>query len=39
MTPEVSERIFEPFFSTKEVSKGTGFGLSTVYWIVKQSEG
>ncbi len=32
-------KIFEPFFSTKEVGKGTGLGLSTVYGIVKQSGG
>jgi len=36
--PEVQGRIFEPFFSTKEVGKGTGLGLSTVYGIVKQTE-
>ncbi len=36
--PEVQSRIFEPFFSTKEVGKGTGLGLSTVYGIVKQTE-
>ncbi len=34
---ELRERIFEPFFSTKEVGKGTGLGLSTVYGIVKQT--
>ncbi len=39
MTPEVRERIFEPFFSTKEKERGTGLGLSTVYGIVKQSGG
>ena len=33
------ERIFEPFFSTKEVGAGTGLGLSTVYGIVRQSGG
>lgn len=32
-------RIFEPFFSTKEVGEGTGLGLSTVYGIVHQSGG
>ncbi|MBM4257901.1 MAG: PAS domain S-box protein [Deltaproteobacteria bacterium] len=39
MTPEVQERIFEPFFSTKEVGKGTGLGLSQVYGIAKQHQG
>jgi two-component system, cell cycle sensor histidine kinase and response regulator CckA len=33
------ERIFEPFFSTKEVGSGTGLGLSTVYGIVRQTGG
>jgi two-component system cell cycle sensor histidine kinase/response regulator CckA len=33
------ERIFEPFFSTKEVGAGTGLGLSTVYGIVRQTGG
>ncbi len=37
MPIEVQERIFEPFFSTKDVGKGTGLGLSTVYGIVKQT--
>ncbi len=32
-------RIFEPFFSTKQVGSGTGLGLSTVYGIVKQTGG
>jgi two-component system cell cycle sensor histidine kinase/response regulator CckA len=32
-------KIFEPFFSTKEVGQGTGLGLSTVYGIVKQTGG
>ncbi len=37
--PENLARIFEPFFSTKEVGSGTGLGLSTVYGIVKQTGG
>jgi len=36
---EIRDKIFEPFFSTKEVGKGTGLGLSTVYGIVKQTGG
>jgi signal transduction histidine kinase/ActR/RegA family two-component response regulator len=39
MTPEVRARIFEPYFTTKEVGKGTGLGLSTAYGIVRQSGG
>ncbi len=36
---DIVEKIWEPFFSTKEVGKGTGLGLSTVYGIVKQTGG
>src|SRR5258707_12748397 len=36
---EIVDKIFEPFFSTKEVGKGTGLGMSTVYGIVKQTGG
>jgi PAS domain S-box-containing protein len=33
------EKLFEPFYTTKEVGKGTGLGLSIVYGIIKQHEG
>jgi PAS domain S-box-containing protein len=36
---ETLPHIFEPFYTTKESSRGTGLGLSTVYGIVKQSGG
>jgi two-component system cell cycle sensor histidine kinase/response regulator CckA len=36
---QIIGKIFEPFFSTKEVGAGTGLGLSTVYGIVKQTGG
>jgi two-component system cell cycle sensor histidine kinase/response regulator CckA len=39
MSTEVRARIFEPYFTTKDVGKGTGLGLSTAYGIVRQSEG
>ena len=37
--PEIRDRIFEPFVSTKGEGRGSGLGLSTVYGIVKQAEG
>ena len=39
IAPDIIDKIFEPFFSTKEVGKGTGLGLSTVYGIIKQTGG
>lgn len=39
MTEEVRNRVFEPFYTTKESGKGSGLGLSTVYGIVKQHGG
>lgn len=39
MSPEVMERAFDPFFSTKREGEGTGLGLSMAYGFVKQSGG
>ncbi|MDY6863927.1 MAG: ATP-binding protein [Thermodesulfobacteriota bacterium] len=39
MNENTMERIFNPFFTTKEVGKGTGLGLSMIYGIVKQHKG
>jgi len=39
MDKETQSRIFEPFYTTKELGKGTGLGLSTVYGVVKQHGG
>ncbi len=39
MSPEIVDKVFEPFFSTKAEGKGSGLGLSMVYGFVKQSGG
>ncbi len=39
IAPEIVDRIFQPYFTTKDVGKGTGLGLSTVYGFVKQTGG
>jgi PAS domain S-box-containing protein len=39
ITPEVLDRMFEPFFSTKEVGKGSGMGLAMVHGIVHDHGG
>jgi len=37
--PAIRDKIFDPFFSTKQEDQGTGLGLSTVYYIVQEHRG
>jgi two-component system NtrC family sensor kinase len=39
IAPEIRQQIFEPFFSTKEVGKGTGLGLAVSYSLIKRHGG
>jgi hypothetical protein len=39
IAPDQIDRVFEPFYTTKEVGRGTGLGLSQVYGFVEQSGG
>jgi two-component system, cell cycle sensor histidine kinase and response regulator CckA len=39
IAPDVIDRIFDPYFTTKEIGKGTGMGLSVVHGIVKSHDG
>ncbi|MDP6042148.1 MAG: ATP-binding protein [Candidatus Latescibacteria bacterium] len=39
MPPDHHNRIFRPFFTTKEADKGTGLGLSISYAIIKHHKG
>jgi signal transduction histidine kinase/CheY-like chemotaxis protein len=39
MPPDVKKKIFEPFYTTKGIGKGTGLGLAVVYGIIKNHGG
>jgi two-component system NtrC family sensor kinase len=39
MSPEVRRRLFEPFFSTKDVAHGTGLGLAIAHGIIRRHHG
>ncbi len=39
MSPEIQDKIFNPFFTTKELGKGTGLGLSTALGLIKGHNG
>jgi len=37
--PEIKDKVFEPFFTTREIGQGTGLGLAIVYGIIKEHKG
>lgn len=39
MTAEIKQRVFEPFYTTKEIGEGTGLGLSIVFGIIEKHRG
>jgi two-component system, NtrC family, sensor kinase len=39
MTTEIKQRVFEPFYTTKEIGAGTGLGLSIVFGIIEKHQG
>jgi C4-dicarboxylate-specific signal transduction histidine kinase len=39
ISPDIAEKIFQPFFTTKEVGVGTGLGLSIAFAIIKDHQG
>lgn len=39
ISTEILEKIYEPFFTTKDIGKGTGLGLAIVYGIINQHKG
>jgi signal transduction histidine kinase len=39
MTEDVKHRIYEPFFTTKDVGEGTGLGMAIVFKIIQKHEG